>query len=109
MITIHVENSGPVAVVAVKGRLDASTSGELEKKLSEAGGAEKKPLVLDFGDLEYISSAGLRVLISLCQSKRKAVICSMPELVAEVFDISGLSSMIEHYPDRAAAVKALSA
>lgn len=107
MITVAIEKSGHVVIVVVKGRLDASTSGELEKKLAEAGGAAKKPLVLDFQELEYISSAGLRVLISLCQSKQKAVICSMPELVAEVFDISGLSSMFERYDDRSSAIKAL--
>lgn len=107
MITVDIEKQGRVAIVSVKGRLDASTSAELEKKLAEAAGPEKKPLVLDFHSLEYISSAGLRVLISLCQNKQQAVVCSMPELVAEVFDISGLSSMFERYDDRASAVKAL--
>lgn len=106
MITITITKHGAAHIIALKGRLDAATSPEFEKKLIELG-ADKGPVVLNFQDLEYVSSAGLRVLITLSQSGRKVVLCSMPELVAEVFDISGLSSVFMVHADQAAALKAI--
>lgn len=108
MLTIEHSKTGSVIVLALKGRLDAATSAEFEAKLKEFA-SDKSGMVLDFQDLEYVSSAGLRVLITLSQSGKKVVICCMPEMIAEVFDISGLSSQFLICPNRAAGVKAAGA
>ena len=67
----------------VAGRLDTSTAPQLEKELSESLTGVKE-LVMDFQDLEYISSAGLRVLLS----------AQVNEIVMEIFEVTGFSDIL---------------
>ena len=88
----NVENT----VVELVGRLDTTTAPSLEKTLNEDMG-ETKNLILDFKGLEYISSAGLRVLLSA--QKRMQKIGSMKvinvcEEVMEVFEITGFADIL---------------
>ena len=77
--------------VAVEGRLDTLSSPELEEKLEESlEGIEK--LILDFKDLEYISSAGLRVMLTAMQimeDQGTMVVRNVCKEVMTVFDITG--------------------
>ena len=74
------------------------------------GGAKK--IVVDLAGIEYISSAGLRVILTMVKASKGAVatlaFCSMQSMVAEVFKISGFSSMLPIYATRDEAVSALS-
>lgn len=84
-------------VIAVKGRLDTNTAPELEKSaLDEIGGLKK--LTLDLVALDYISSAGLRVVLTLhknLSSKGGALVVAHPkDEVMEVFDMTGFSSFL---------------
>ena len=85
-------------LMAVEGRIDTITSQELDKEInSEIGNFES--LTLDFTDLEYISSAGLRVLIAT-QKKLKAsdiplVIKNINDSVREIFRMSGFDKILK--------------
>ena len=69
-------------------------------------------VVVDLGGVEYISSAGLRVILTMVKASKAAAatlaFCSMQSMVAEVFKISGFSSMLPIYATRDEAVSALS-
>ena len=71
-----------------------------------------KKVVVDLGGVEYISSAGLRVILTMVKASKAAAatlaFCSMQSMVAEVFKISGFSSMLPIYATRDEAVSALS-
>jgi len=85
-------------LMSVEGRIDTITSQELDKEInSEIGNFES--LTLDFADLEYISSAGLRVLIAT-QKKLKAdnitlVIKNVNDAVSEIFRMSGFDKILK--------------
>ncbi|HLS68286.1 MAG TPA: STAS domain-containing protein [Kiloniellales bacterium] len=100
---------GDVLILSVQGRLDSNTSKNLDEVLIRE--VESKPgVVLDFSGLEYISSAGLRVLLKAAKQGRsggaKLALCCLSSHVREVFDISGFSSIFSIHGDRAAAVAA---
>ena len=93
---IEIKKSAENTVVEIVGRLDTTTAPSLEKTLNEDMG-ETKNLLLDFKGLEYISSAGLRVLLSA--QKRMQKIGSMKlinvcENVMEVFEITGFADIL---------------
>ena len=85
--------------VTVKGRLDTNTAPELEKTILEEMESINK-LDLDFSDLDYISSAGLRVVLMLHKtlSAKKGVlkILHPKEEVMDVFDMTGFSSFLNN-------------
>ena len=84
--------------LSVEGRIDTITSQDLDKEItSEIGNFDS--LVMDFTDLEYISSAGLRVLIAT-QKKLKAddipfVIRNVDDAVGEIFRMSGFDKLLK--------------
>jgi len=94
-------------VVSVKGRLDAVTSPDFEKELTGLIAQGETLFVLDFGKLDYISSAGLRSVLAttkrLKEKQGKLFISSLKDVVKEVFEISGFSAIIPIYesPDLA--------
>lgn len=82
--------------VALGGRLDTITAPQLETELKESMEGVQK-LVLDFKELEYISSAGLRVLLMAQKAMNKQgemIIRNVNETIAEVFDITGFADML---------------
>ena len=91
------EEKGIVSIT-IKGRMDADSSPDAEKVVKEALGAEANRLLFDLGELEYLSSAGLRVLLSAAKEMRrrdgKIVLCALNEFVNEIFEVSGFQSLI---------------
>ncbi len=87
-----------VTVVYLKGKLDAVTSGSLEQTLMPILDSGSVKVVLDFAELSYISSAGLRVLLKAAKQIKalegQFVLCSMKDFIREVFDISGFSGIL---------------
>jgi anti-sigma B factor antagonist len=83
--------------VELKGRLDTSTSPMLDNKLKEEE-IKEKIVVLDFKDLEYISSAGLRVLLALkkqLEANGKSLeIHNINNVVREVFEVTGFKNIL---------------
>ncbi|MFW5490536.1 MAG: STAS domain-containing protein [Desulfovibrio sp.] len=86
-----------ILVLSISGRLDSATSPVFEENLLGKIKAGNTRLVLDFGPLEYISSAGLRVLLKATRELKTTggimVICSVRDYIQEVFDLSGFSSV----------------
>ncbi len=80
------------------GRLDADSSPEAEKVVHDALESQTTRVLFDLASLEYLSSAGLRVLLSTAKEMRrrdgKFVLCSLNEFVKELFDVSGFQSLI---------------
>ena len=87
-----------IIIFKLNGNLNSNTSPELEDKIFEAIKNESKNMILDFEDLDYISSAGLRVIMktakNLKQSEGMIVLCSMQDYVKEVFEIAGFDSFL---------------
>jgi len=95
-MTINKKMNGTCLEIALEGRLDTLTAPELEAELSQSlDGAES--LIMDFSKLDYISSAGLRVLLSAHKSmstKGGMKICNVNEIVNEVFEVTGFSDIL---------------
>ncbi len=84
--------------LAIEGRIDTITSQELDEEINEEL-ANFDSLIMDFSDLEYISSAGLRVLIAT-QKKLKAdnipfIIRNVNDTVGEIFRMSGFDKILK--------------
>ena len=95
-MTIEIKKTGAEAVIEVSGRLDTSTAPVLEKTIGEDI-SESTNLILDMTGLEYISSAGLRVLLSAqkrmqkCGSMKLRNVC---EEVMDVFEMTGFADIL---------------
>jgi anti-anti-sigma factor len=109
---IRDSKSGDIVVLEPAGRLDTKTSVELEEKLSELLRADERRFVIDLAEIEYISSAGLRVLLMLAKklsgTEGSVCLCSMADHVREVFDIAGFTGVFTIKASRAAALEAVS-
>lgn len=100
-----------ISVVVLKGRLDSGNAGELEKGLGSLFTQPGQKAVVDMEKLDYISSAGLRVVLMLAKRARQSggrllLSCLAPS-VREVFEISGFLKIVEVASDTEAAVTAL--
>jgi anti-anti-sigma factor len=97
MLEITEHKRGDVVILGLRGKLDSSTSVRLEEKLLALIDGGVKQLIVDFSQLDYISSSGLRVLLiaakRLKSADRKIVLSSMKDQIKEVFDIAGFSSI----------------
>lgn len=85
------------ATLALTGRLDTVTAPELEKAVAELL-PQADSLVLDMGGLEYVSSAGLRVILKAYKAlngKGGLKLTGVQEAVREVFDITGFSDFLD--------------
>lgn len=98
---INSQNDRGYDVISVSGRLDALQAPNFEKycaSLIEAGNTQ---LILDFAALEYISSAGLRSILTVAKKLRacggKLALCNLTGFVAEVISISGFDSFLAIY------------
>ncbi len=95
-MTIDKKLNGKTLEVALTGRLDTVTAPDLEAALKEEMPAADS-LVLDFSALDYISSAGLRVLLSAHKTmspKGGMKVTHVNEIVREVFDVTGFSDIL---------------
>ena len=83
-------------IIALEGRLDTATAPELEAKLNQSlNGIEK--LVFDFAALDYLSSAGLRVLLSAQKTMNKQgkmIVRNVNETISEIFEVTGFSNIL---------------
>ena len=96
-MTITKKQNGEVLEIAIEGRLDTMTSPELEAELNKSlDGVET--LVINFSKLDYISSAGLRVLLSAhkTMSTRGGMkVTNVNEIVQDVFEVTGFADILD--------------
>ena len=95
-MTIEIKKNQEETVIELAGRLDTTTAPALDKTINEDIG-ETKNLVLNLNGLEYISSAGLRVLLS-AQKKMRNIgsmkVTNVCEEVMEVFEMTGFADIL---------------
>lgn len=91
------QKQGGFVVVSVTGRMDAVTAPEFEAKAAELMDAGDNSFIVDLGSLDYISSAGLRSILSVAKKLKagqgRIRFCNLGGMVQEVFSVSGFSSM----------------
>ena len=95
-MTIVKKSEGSKLTVALEGRLDTTTAPQLEEELAASLNGVTE-LVLDFKGLEYLSSAGLRILLSTQKTMNKQgsmVIENVNETIMEVFEITGFAEIL---------------
>ena len=101
MEIIEDEKNG-ISIFKLNGRLDSNTSQGFEKKIFQAITDGSKHMVIDFKDLDYISSAGLRVILKATKALKREdgsiMLCSMQDYVKEVFEIAGFDSFLPIVP-----------
>ncbi len=105
------EKSGGWVVVRAAGRVDGTSARDFHEGLEASLGTDGESMVLDFEELSYISSAGLRVVLlvakTLQQKDAKLVVCSLSDSIREVFEISGFDKIVPVYADSSEAVSGL--
>ena len=95
-MTIEIKKNAEATIIEVCGRLDTTTAPSLDKTIQEDLG-DTQNLVLDIKGLEYISSAGLRILLS-AQKKMQKIgsmkVINVCEAVMEVFEMTGFADIL---------------
>ncbi|MEM9226541.1 MAG: STAS domain-containing protein, partial [Verrucomicrobiota bacterium] len=111
-VEITQEKQDAINIVSLQGRLDAGTSPSLEEKLDALVDSGEAKVLVDCRELDYISSAGLRVLLAAAKKFKKLdgsiALATLNPNVKQVFEISGFTSIFPIYATREEAVQALS-
>lgn len=95
-MTIYKETAGSTLSLKIQGRLDTITAPQLEAELKTSIG-DVKELILDLEELEYISSAGLRVFLSAQKIMNKQggmIVRHANETVTEIFEVTGFVDIL---------------
>ena len=95
-MTINKEKNNGILTLAIEGRLDTVTAPELEKVVNEET-ADVRELILDMKGLEYISSAGLRVLLAAQKKMNKQGVMKLTDVcdaVMQVFEMTGFADIL---------------
>ena len=91
-------NEGEITIVTVNGRLDATTAPVADKTIKKILKRDCSRMIFDFSTLDYLSSGGLKVILGAAKELRRKegqiVLCSLSNWVKEIFEVSGLNSLI---------------
>jgi len=105
------EKVNDVAVISLNGRLNVTTTGDLEAVFNKLLEEKQTKVLVECRDLEYISSAGLRVLLTAAKQFKKIsgeiVLAGLSQNVKQVFEISGFTTIFPIYTTRDEALKNL--
>ena len=108
---IHIKKVAKGLIVSIIGRLDAVSVREFDKEMDELIKKGESNFILDLSRLDYISSAGLRSILStskrLKENKGTMTLCGLQGGVKEAFDISGFSSIFTIYESFENALKSI--
>ncbi len=107
------EAAGGVTVIAPRGRLDSASSPILGARMDELAATPDGRLVLDLAEVDFVSSAGLRVILSAAKRARAAggrlALCAIQPAVLEILEISGFNTLLSIQPARAVALETVTA
>ena len=91
-----------VTVSKISGRMDATTVAQFNEECQKLLAAGAGRIIVDLEGLEYISSAGLRGILTMGKACKSAgtvlAFCSMQAMVADMFKLSGFTSILKVYP-----------
>lgn len=108
-MAVETRKEKEITVATITGRMDALTTSEIERSLMHVVDEGEKKLLIDLGGLDYISSAGLRTLLTTAKRiKAQAgtmVFANLRDHVKEVFEISGFHSLFLVYASVEAALE----
>ena len=103
-----VDRDRGAVIVIPAGRLDSTSSPSFDQQVAALVSAGERRIVVDFTEVEYISSAGLRVLLLLAKQLRldqgRLALCGLGERVKQVFELAGFLPLFRIAATRAAAV-----
>jgi anti-sigma B factor antagonist len=89
---------GEILFLELSGRFDATTTAEFESKVKSIINQGEKKLAIDFSNLDYINSSGLRVILMAAKELKKIegklVLFAMKDHIKEIFDMTGFTSII---------------
>lgn len=101
MISVLSRKEGSATVMQVKGRIDAVTALGFEQACLEAIRGGEKLMVIDFGEVQFLSSAGLRSLLVVSKElwKRDGALhlANIPRDIGQVFELSNFYSLLPHF------------
>ncbi|MCX6071057.1 MAG: STAS domain-containing protein [Chloroflexi bacterium] len=104
---IQIQEYKRVAVVNIVGRIDSSSSADLEASLQALVDKGKRNLVLDMSKVEFLSSSGLRVIVNAykaCKEVGQLCVAQPSERAASSLSIAGIDTLFTVYPTREAAI-----
>lgn len=111
MMEVTSERRGTAVIVKTEGRVDGSNASDFQDAMEGAIGADDGSVILNLAQLDYISSAGLRIILlsakNLRQRDVKFAICSLSPSVHELFIISGFDQIIAIHSSTDTALAAL--
>jgi anti-sigma B factor antagonist len=91
-----------ITIFSLAGRLDSNSSPEFDKKITQAMENGFRHIILDCQKLDYITSAGLRVVVKTAKKLKpeqgQIILCAMADYVKEVFEIAGFDSFLPILP-----------
>ena len=103
------EKQEAVNIFKLAGRLDSNTSQDFERSIFDEISNGAKHMIFNFKDIDYISSAGLRVILkatkALKREEGKIMLCDMQDYVKEVFEIAGFDALLPIVPTMDDALK----
>jgi anti-anti-sigma factor len=109
MINMQTDEQDGVKILTLSGRLDGDGSIRLHDRINKEIDYDKDSLLLDISGVEYISSAGLRVLILATRTiKNEFGLCNPTSMVREIFTMTKLDNALFIYDDMAAAIQSMS-
>ena len=108
-INIEKEEDQGIVIIRIEGRMDAVSTPVLERNLSQEIEKGKRRFVLDFAKIDYLSSAGMRLLLSMTkklkEKKEGLHLCSLNEEVMEIIRLAGFERIIQIFPTEQEAIK----
>jgi anti-sigma B factor antagonist len=97
-----------VAVISVSGRIDTSTSTQFEETINDLIDNGHFNLVMDFNEVDFLSSSGLRILVTTRKKLREmggdVVLANPSQRAADSVEIAGLDKLFQSYPNREEAI-----
>jgi len=106
-----VRSAGDIAVLDLTGEIDANADAEINRAYDETQGAGAKVVLLNFGDVTYINSTGIALIVGVLAQARKAGTslraCGLSDHYREIFEITRLVDFVEIFDDEASAVGAV--
>jgi anti-anti-sigma factor len=108
VLEANVRQSGPVAVIDLRGEIDSFAEETLNAAYGQAEAQNPKAVLLNFNDVEYINSTGIALIVGLLARARKAgrrlLTSGLSSHYVEIFQITRLADFMNIYPDEATAL-----
>ena len=103
MHSVYTEQKDGASILNLGGRIDASNSGQIHERIMDEIESGCQTVIINFSQVSYISSAGLRILIyaskAMVKQSGSFYICSINKNIEKIFQISGLTGIFDIHPD----------